>query len=89
MNWGTLTGRVRFRPALWGRVILQVQYVWHGIGPGERPSPERIRKDRFDWRDADPMDLSHPTLRWMIDSEPHHQPPRPPSLLSTFHNAVK
>jgi hypothetical protein len=65
-----ITGRTQFRRALFGRVILQVEYIWHGIDAGERPSLEAVKMDRFAWRDATSLDLSHPALRWIIDGSP-------------------
>lgn len=64
-----LSGEYRFRASFWGRPVLQVEYLWHGIGPYEMPSEEGVKRDRYDWRDADTEDLLHPALRRLLPAK--------------------
>lgn len=55
---GTLTGAIRFRWTLFGKAVLQVEYVFLGMAAGSRRIGSHI-----DWRDATDDDLRDPALR--------------------------
>jgi len=65
-----LTGKFKFRRALWGKIVVQVEEevkpFWSRSKPGEL-------KRR--WRDATLMDLAAPEMRTLIDMRfrPHLQ----------------
>lgn len=62
---GCLTGNVRFRRSLFGRLILQVEYQWSGMAAGSH----NVR-DHVSWRDADYVDLLNPKLRRLMRRRP-------------------
>src|SRR3954454_18622466 len=52
-----LTGKLKHRKALWGRIVLQVEEV--------KPLWSRVTKPR--WRDTTLMDLAAPEMRCLTD----------------------
>ena len=57
-----LTGKFKFRRALWGKIVLQIEEEVKPFWSGSKPGALKKR-----WRDATLMDLAAPEMRTLID----------------------